>query len=273
MINEASEAATNTVNRTLNELQDTAQTAIEQSKADRDRHRHRDAGNPQHAARRHHRAVRAAARSQHHAAGSAQRRAREHERARKHAGAARVGIRHRHERGHRARPARPPTRWNSNISDVPRHHQRRCSTDLGQLASQFDAHGRELAEAVELIDRSNRRTEDTVNERRVTLDSLVATLDIRTEDLEQRLKRFSGLLDESLEAASARARDIARMVAESSAEGTRAISEQYERVREHAEDERRRTAEAMRAIYEQTAATPTRCSATPTSASPRRCRA
>ena len=78
-----------------------------------------------------------------------------------------------------------------------------------------------------------------------------STLDIRTEDLDQRLKRFSGLLDESLEAASTRARDVARVVSESSAEGTRAISEQYERVRENAEDERRRTAESMRAIYDQ----------------------
>ena len=107
----------------------------------------------------------------------------------------------------------------------------RVVTDLGQLANQFDSHGRALASAVELVDRSNQRTENTVNERRVTLDSLVSTLDIRTEDLDQRLKRFSGLLDESLEAASARARDVARVVAEASAEGSRALNEQYERVR------------------------------------------
>ena len=124
---------------------------------------------------------------------------------------------------------------------------------LGQLARQFDIHGRDLAKAVEVIDLSNQRTEDSVNERRVQLDSLIATLDIRTEDLEKRLSRFSGLLDESLEAASTRAREVARLVSEASAEGTRAISEQYERVRENAEEERQRTAEAMRAIYEQTA--------------------
>jgi rRNA-processing protein FCF1 len=126
-------------------------------------------------------------------------------------------------------------------------------TDLSQLARQFDIHGRELTKAVEVIDHSNQRTEDSVNERRVQLDSLVATLDIRTEDLEKRLSRFSGLLDESLEAASTRAREVARLVSEASAEGTRAISEQYERVRENAEDERQRSAAAMRAIYEQTA--------------------
>jgi hypothetical protein len=156
----------------------------------------------------------------------------------------------------------------------------RAIADLGQLANQFDAQGRDLTRVVELIDRSNQRTEDAIGERRVTLDSLISTLDIRTEDIDQRLKRFSGLLDESLEAASTRARDVARvvsestveasraineqyervressddvvrMVSESSAEGARAVSEQYEQMRENVQDERRRTAEAMRAIYDQ----------------------
>lgn len=125
--------------------------------------------------------------------------------------------------------------------------------DLGQLARQFDIHGRDLVKAVEIIDHSNQHADDSLNERRVQLDSLVATLDIRTEDLEKRLTRFSGLLDESLEAASTRAREVARLVSEASAEGTRAISEQYERVRENAEEERQRASDAMRAIYEQTA--------------------
>jgi len=125
--------------------------------------------------------------------------------------------------------------------------------DLGQLARQFDVHGRELAKAVDLIGHSNQHTEDRLNERRVQLDSLVATLDIRTDDLEKRLNRFSGLLDESLEAASTRAREVARLVSEASAEGTRAISEQYERARENAEEERERATGAMRSLYEQTA--------------------
>src|SRR5262249_37027417 len=127
----------------------------------------------------------------------------------------------------------------------------RVVTDLGQLADQFDAHGRELGKAVDLIDRSNERTEGAINERRVQLASLVATLDIRTEDLDQRLKRFAGLLDESLEAASARARDVARLVSDSSAEGSRAISEQYDRVRAHADDERQRAADALRDVFAQ----------------------
>ena len=153
--------------------------------------------------------------------------------------------------------------------------------DLGQLADQFDSHGRELAQAADHIDKSNRFTAETVGERRAALDSLVSTLETRSSDLDQRLTRFSGLLDESLEAATARARDIARIVSESSAEGSRALTEQYgrvrtnaedvtrliserategartvadqyQRMREHAEEERQRTAEAMRAVYIET---------------------
>jgi hypothetical protein len=123
--------------------------------------------------------------------------------------------------------------------------------DLAQFASQFESHGRGLAEAVDLIDRSNRRTEDALGERRVSLDSLVSTLDTRTEDLEQRLKRFSGLLDESLDAAANRARDIARVVSEASSGGAQAISEQFELVRSGAEEERKHTIETMRGIYEE----------------------
>ena len=137
----------------------------------------------------------------------------------------------------------------SNFRDITS----RVITDLGQLAVQFDHHGRDLAKAADMIDLSNQRTEDIVNERRVSLDSLVATLDIRTEDLDQRLKRFSGLLDKSLEAASSRAREVARVVSEASTEGSRAIYEQYEHVRTNAEEERQRTAESMRAIYDQAA--------------------
>ena len=131
------------------------------------------------------------------------------------------------------------------------HATTRVLGDLSQLAAQFEAHGRGLAEAVDLIDRSNRRTDDTLSERRVALDSLISTLDIRTEDLEQRLKRFTGLLDESLDAAAGRAREIARVVSDASTSGAQAISEQFDLVRSTAEEERKRTAETMRGIYEE----------------------
>jgi hypothetical protein len=154
--------------------------------------------------------------------------------------------------------------------------------ELSQLATQFDSHGRTLVQAVEIIEMSNRRTEGAINERRGSLETLVQALDGKTQDLEQRLKRFSGLLDESLEAASGRAREIARVVADSSIEGRRAIDEslqatversreiarvitdastqsanaigeQFELVRNTSEEERKRTDEMLRRVYEQTA--------------------
>ncbi len=109
----------------------------------------------------------------------------------------------------------------------------------------------------------------------------VTTLDIRTDDIAERLKRFSGLIDQTLDAAASRARDVARVVSEATAESARTIAEQYERVREQSEDvartmqetgtesaraigeqfermreqaetERRRSAAAMHDIFEQT---------------------
>jgi hypothetical protein len=104
----------------------------------------------------------------------------------------------------------------------------RVLADLSQLAVRFEGHGRSLAEAVALIEHSNRRAEDTISERRLTLDSLIADLDGRTNDLGERLCRFSHLLDESLEAAATRARDIARVIADSSLEGQRAVDASLE---------------------------------------------
>lgn len=123
--------------------------------------------------------------------------------------------------------------------------------DLTNLADQVESHGNVLVQAVDLIDKINQRTVDAVNERRAALDSLIGSLDQKTDDLEQRLRRFAGLLDSSLEGANNRAREIGRMIAESSAEGARTISEQFEVVRDTSERERRLTLETMQNIYEQ----------------------
>ena len=123
--------------------------------------------------------------------------------------------------------------------------------DLGELSSQFEHHGQALVEAASSVEESNRNTTASVAERKSTLESLVTTIDLRTADLDQRLSRFTGLLDESLAAAESRARDIARVVAETAGAGSAAISRQFEAVRSTAEEERRLTAEAMTEIYQQ----------------------
>ena len=123
--------------------------------------------------------------------------------------------------------------------------------DIAAAAEKFDVHGKALASAAEQIDASNRRTEEVLTDRREALDSVVNQVDSKVGDLDQRLKRFSALLAETFEAAEGRARDIARVLAEASTEGTKAIANQYELVRVTSDEERKRTTEALHAIYEQ----------------------
>jgi hypothetical protein len=123
--------------------------------------------------------------------------------------------------------------------------------DIASAAEKFEVQGKALASAAEQIDASNRRTEEVVTDRREALDSVVNQIDSKVGDLDQRLKRFSALLAETFEAAEGRARDIARVLAESSTEGTKAIANQYELVRVTSDEERKRTTEALHSIYEQ----------------------
>ena len=127
----------------------------------------------------------------------------------------------------------------------------RALEDLNSLSGQFEIHGRSLVEAAAVVEQSNRTTTTSLAERKSTLESLVTTIDLRTADLDQRLSRFTGLLDKSLAAAEERARDIARVVAETAGAGSAAISRQFEAVRVAAEEERRQTADAMAEIYQQ----------------------
>ncbi len=122
---------------------------------------------------------------------------------------------------------------------------------LSSLSDKFETHGQMLAEAAKLVDESNDRASASVADRNTMLESLVTTIDIRTLDLDERLQRFTTLLDESLAAAENRARDIARVVAESAGASSSAVGRQFEAVRTAVEEERRQTLEAMSEIYEQ----------------------
>ena len=130
----------------------------------------------------------------------------------------------------------------------------RALRELGELAGQFTVQGRSLAEAVELLEKSNRRTDESVASKRAYIETLVATMDARTDDFAQRLERFSGLLDESLDAATTRAREIAGVVAETSNNSVQSIERQYDLVRSTADDERKRTSETLNAVYDEASA-------------------
>jgi len=123
--------------------------------------------------------------------------------------------------------------------------------DIATAAAQFDQHGRALAAAAEAINVGNGRTDAAMTERRTALEALIAELDGKSEDLDQRLVRFAKLLTDSLEAAESRTREVARIIAESSSSGSQAIAAQYDMVRATAEEERKRTADTLNTIYEQ----------------------
>ena len=140
--------------------------------------------------------------------------------------------------------------------------------DLGSLSGEFETHGQALVEAAAVVEQSNRSTNASVAERKSALESLVTTIDLRTTDLDQRLTRFTSLLDESLAAAEERARDIARVVAETAGAGSAAISRQFEAVRASAEEERRLTAETMSGSISRARRKRMPCSGSPPTSSP-----
>jgi hypothetical protein len=101
---------------------------------------------------------------------------------------------------------------------------------------------------------SNRRSEESTAARQASLEGLVTTLDLRTNDFEQRLQRFSTLLDESLDTATTRTREIASLIAETSNESVQSIEHQYEQIRASSEEERKRTGDTLNTIYNDAAA-------------------
>jgi len=123
--------------------------------------------------------------------------------------------------------------------------------DLGDLAVHFDGHGKSLAEAVHLLEKTNFDTMASVNERKNAIEGLAAAVNARTEDLDERLKRFSGLLDQSLRAAEDRARDVARLVAEATSDGARTIAEQHAAIRLTTEQQSKQTLQSLHELYEQ----------------------
>ena len=146
---------------------------------------------------------------------------------------------------------------------VPHRRPARCWPIWASLPRQFEPHGRALAEAVALIDRATAAPTTTFGERRAAIETLVGTLDTRTDDIEQRLKRFSSLLDEV-----ARRRLRPRPRDRPHHRGFERRGRADPRAGAHA-----RQRSCCAASTPSTAAKPTRCSPRPRSASPKRCRA
>ena len=107
------------------------------------------------------------------------------------------------------------------------------------------------ADAVVLLEIE--QSQDRGFDRRAAHEHRFARFDTRCANgrLGQRLERFSSLLDESLDTAAARAREIAGVIAESSNDSVQSIEQQYELVRKTSDEERLRTSDALNSVYDE----------------------
>ncbi len=122
--------------------------------------------------------------------------------------------------------------------------------DLGELAVQFDGHGKALADAVTLLEKANDDTMASVTERKNAIEDLAAAADNRTEQLDKHLKRFSSLIEVSLRSAEDRARDAARLVAEATSEGARTLAERHAAIRSTTEQQSKQTLQSLQELHE-----------------------
>jgi hypothetical protein len=123
-------------------------------------------------------------------------------------------------------------------------------TDVSGLTSRFEDQGRFLASAVDTMGETHRRIDTTLAERREAIEALTGHLSTRSSDLEERLGRFNRILQEQLTAAEDKAQDIAKLVADATANSTQSIVKQYDAIKNTSNEERDRTTLALRSVYE-----------------------
>jgi ABC-type transporter Mla subunit MlaD len=134
--------------------------------------------------------------------------------------------------------------------------------ETSALVGQLDDKGASLSEATQAsaaalhavatrLEQVEARVGKALAERKNTLDELHGLISHRTNDVESVTRSFAALIDDSLSAAEARARQIGGVLSESAEASTHAIEQQFEVIRAATGKERERTANALRAAYEQ----------------------
>jgi len=123
-------------------------------------------------------------------------------------------------------------------------------TDISSLTTRFEDQGRFLATAVDNMGETHRRIDATLAERREAIEALTNHLSTRSSDLEERLGRFNRLLEEQLSASENKAQEIAKLVADATANSTHSIVKQYDAIKNTSNEERDRTTLALRSVYE-----------------------
>ncbi|HEY7458878.1 MAG TPA: hypothetical protein VH765_09010 [Xanthobacteraceae bacterium] len=134
--------------------------------------------------------------------------------------------------------------------------------DLSALTQRFEGQGRYIASVADTLAETHGRIDQSLADRRDALEQIINMLADRTAAIEEnfgtrsqqigeRLAAFNRLLQESLQAAEARAHEIARHVADSTNQITLTINKQHETIRNAYSEERGRTATALKSTYEE----------------------
>src|SRR5262249_104923 len=122
--------------------------------------------------------------------------------------------------------------------------------DLGELAVQFDGHGKALGDAGALLEKTNDDTMAAGTGPQKPIEERGGAADSRSEQLDKHLKRFSNLIDVSLRSAEDRARDAARLVAEATSEGARTLAERHAAIRSTTEQQSKQTLQSLHELHE-----------------------
>ena len=259
IINDASASATSIVSRTLKDLAglrpraSVSQATVDgrpepegSPAVDQGRGRAVEAGggchgfgtsrNPQHGARRHHRAVRAAARRQRPAPGGARRRP-DQSRPRSSRSCRRGSPNSSRPSASCWRaPMPPPARSTSRSSSRSTGSPRRCWAISASLPCSSTATGGRLPMPSTCSTRATRRAATALDERKTRSRRWSPRCQAAPTISTSVSSASPACSTNSLRAAEERARDVARVVAEATSEGARTIAEQHAAIRATTED-------------------------------------
>eukprot|EP01037_Dinobryon_pediforme_P012704 gene12704-12799_t len=124
-------------------------------------------------------------------------------------------------------------------------------TGAKSLAERLDAQGKNLADTSNQLSRTQNEVDAALAARVQGLENLLARINERSEDLDNVMGAFYGMIDESFKSAETRARDIGSFLVESTQSAQTTIGQHFEAIRSTTGKERERTASALRAAYEQ----------------------
>lgn len=121
--------------------------------------------------------------------------------------------------------------------------------DVSNLTLRFEEQVRLVGSTTEALNDTHRRIDQSLTQRRDAIENVVDLMFTRTNDLEERITRFNTLLEDTFGQAQTRAHEVAKLVAETTANATQSITQQYELIRNSSSEERDRTNAALKSTY------------------------